>query len=128
NMYDGIGYPELADTEHVALAFPDGQNGPNSFLAPWNVGDNICPSFGTQPPNATGDDFALLDAMQADIAQDQCLDTAHVYVTGFSMGGYFAHHAGCMKPGIRGIAPHSGGTHALDQCTNGHMPVIMFHG
>jgi polyhydroxybutyrate depolymerase len=51
-----------------------------------------------------------------------------VFVTGFSMGGYFSHHAGCMRPDIRAVAPHSGGTHALDDCTSGHKPIIMFHG
>jgi polyhydroxybutyrate depolymerase len=128
NMFDVTGYPALADSEHIALAFPDGQSGPGVLGPPWNVGANVCPSSAGAPPNATGDDFAFLDTMRADISQDQCLDLAHVYVTGFSMGGYFSHHAGCMKPGIRGVAPHSGGTHTLDRCTNGHMPVIMFHG
>jgi len=128
DMYDVTGYTTLADSEHIALAFPDGEAGPNVAGPPWNVGTNVCPSSVGAPPLATGDDFGFLDAMHADLAQDQCIDTAHVFVTGFSMGGYFSHHAGCMKPGIRAVAPHSGGTHTLDQCTNGHMPVIMFHG
>jgi len=128
NMFDITGFPALADSEHIALAFPDGEAGPNVAGPPWNVGTNVCPSSVGAPPLATGYDFGFLDAMHADLAQDQCIDTAHVFVTGFSMGGYFSHHAGCMKPGIRAVAPHSGGTHTLDQCTNGHMPVIMFHG
>jgi polyhydroxybutyrate depolymerase len=127
-MYDITGYPALADQQHIALAFPDGQAGPSSTGAPWNVGTNVCPTNAGPAPLASGDDFAFLDAMQADIAQDQCLDTAHVFVTGFSMGGYFSHHAACMKPGIRAAAPHSGGTHELDDCTNPPMPIIIFHG
>ena len=101
DMYDITGYPALADREKIALAFPDGQGGPHTLNAPWNVGSNVCPSTSGAPPDAPGDDFAFLDAMQADIAQDQCIDRDHIYVTGFSMGGYFSHHAGCMKPGIR---------------------------
>lgn len=128
NMYDMTGYPALADTEHIAVVFPDGQAGPSSLGAPWNVGDNVCPSTAGAPPDATGDDFAFLDAMKADVAQDQCLDTAHEFLTGFSMGGYFAHHVGCMRPDIRAVAPHSGGTHALDGCTNAKEPIIIFHG
>jgi polyhydroxybutyrate depolymerase len=128
SMFDITGYPALADREGVALAFPDGQGGPDSLNAPWNVGSDVCPSFSGPPPIAAGDDFALLDAIKADIAQDQCIDDAHVFVTGFSMGGYFSHHAGCMRSDIRAIAPHSGGTHALDDCTAGHKPVIMVHG
>ena len=128
NMYDITGYPQLADTEHIALAFPDGQGGPSSLGAPWNVGTNVCPSYAGAPPIASGDDFAFLDAMKADIAQDQCLDLEHVYVTGFSMGGYFTHHVGCNRPDIRAVAPHSGGTHTLDECPNTKEPIIIFHG
>lgn len=128
DMYDITGYPALADQEKIALAFPDGQGGPHTTLAPWNVGTGVCPSTSGAPPVATGDDFAFLDAMEADISQDQCLDRDHIYVTGFSMGGYFSHHAGCMKPGIRAVAPHSGGTHPLDDCVNAREPIIIFHG
>ena len=128
NMYDITGYPALADTEHIALAFPDGEAGPNSLGAPWNVGTNVCPSTTGPPPLGTGDDFAFLDAMKADISQDQCLDNDHVYLTGFSMGGYFSHHAGCMRPDLRAVAPHSGGTHTLDECPSAMKPIIIFHG
>lgn len=127
-MFRVTGYPRLADREHIALAFPDGQAGPDSLSAPWNVGDKVCPSYGGPPPVATGDDFALLDAIKADIWADQCIDTAHVFVTGFSMGGYFSHHVGCMRDDIRAVAPHSGGTHALDDCVTAHKPIIIFHG
>src|ERR1041385_8850872 len=29
-MFSATGYPALADSEHIALVFPDGQSGPNS--------------------------------------------------------------------------------------------------
>jgi len=127
-MYDITGYAELADEEKIALVFPDGQGGPLSSSAPWNVGTGVCSTnFGT-PPNAAADDFAMIDAITADLSEDQCLDREHVYVTGFSMGGYFAHHAGCMRPDIRGVAPHSGGAHDLTACPSVKKPIIMFHG
>jgi polyhydroxybutyrate depolymerase len=128
NMYDITGYTQIADAEHVALAFPDGQGGPSNFTAPWNVGTNICPSYSGAPPDATGDDNAFLDAMKADISEDQCLDPAHVYMTGFSMGGYFTHHSACMRTDLRAGAPHSGGTHPLENCANDKIPMIIFHG
>ncbi|HEY5920861.1 MAG TPA: PHB depolymerase family esterase [Kofleriaceae bacterium] len=128
-MFEVTGYPALADTEQIAVVFPDGQGGPNTLDPPWNVGTGVCPaSGGGTPPNAAGDDFAMLDAIKADVALDQCLDLEHVYVTGFSMGGYFSHHTGCMREDIRAVAPHSGGTHAFDSCTTGNKPVIIFHG
>jgi polyhydroxybutyrate depolymerase len=127
-MVDATAYQALADTEHIALAFPDGQAGPGSTGAPWNVGAGVCPSVLGAPPNAAGDDFPFLDAVKADVAADQCIDADHVFVTGFSMGGYFSHHAGCMREDIRAVAPHSGGTHALGSCASARKPIIMFHG
>jgi len=127
-MFDITKYAALADREGIALAFPDGQGGPNATKAPWNVGSDICPTFLGPPPVAMADDFKLLDTMKADIAQDQCIDDKHVFVTGFSMGGYFSHHAGCTRHDIAGVAPHSGGTHPLDTCVTQKKPVIIFHG
>ncbi len=122
------GYAALADSEGIAVAFPDGEGGPNSFAAPWNVGANVCPTSAGITPDAGGDDLGFIDAMKADIADDQCLDESHVFVTGFSMGGYFTHHVGCMRPDVRAVAPHSGGTHDLSSCTSVHKPIIIFHG
>ncbi len=127
-MHDITQFAAIADAEGIALAFPDGQGGPDSLGAPWNVGSNICPSFSGSPPSATGDDFALLDHIKADIAEDQCLDRDHLFATGFSMGGYFSHHVGCMRSDFRAVAPHSGGTHPLDNCVTGPTPIIIFHG
>lgn len=127
-MFDITGYPALADQEQIALAFPDGQGGPNTNTAPWNVGPNVCSSSSGTPPSASGDDFAMLDAIKADIELDQCIDSEHVFVTGFSMGGYFSHHAGCMSEKVRAVAPHSGGTHALGECPVQRKPIIIFHG
>jgi poly(3-hydroxybutyrate) depolymerase len=59
--------------------------------------------------------------------QDQCVDHDHIYMTGFSMGGYFSHETGCQRTEIRAIGPHSGGTHDLSSCKSTHKPVIMFH-
>src|SRR5690606_247287 len=78
-MFQITGYAALADREHIAVAFPDGQAGPNAFGAPWNVGTNVCPSTGGPPPSASGDDFAMLDAIKADINADQCIDDDHVF-------------------------------------------------
>ncbi len=129
-MHDITQYATLADSEGIAVVFPDGQGGPDSLLAPWNVensGQTVCGAG--QLEVAAGDDSAFMDAIEADVAEDQCLDSAHVFATGFSMGGYLSHHLGCYRGDIKGIAPHSGGTIAdLSVCSNGPMPVIIFHG
>lgn len=129
-MHDITHYADLADSEGFAVVFPDGQGGPLSLAAPWNVenpGQTVCGAG--QVENATGDDNAFIDAMKADVSLDQCLDPAHVYATGFSMGGYLSHHIGCVRTDFRAIAPHSGGTIAdLSSCQTGHVPVIILHG
>jgi polyhydroxybutyrate depolymerase len=126
-MVDITGYAALADQEGIAVVFPDGEAGPNALGAPWNVGSNVCGSGALA--TATGDDFDFLTAMRADVAKDQCVDGKHVFVTGFSMGGYFANQVGCMRPDLaRAVAPHSGGTHDFGTCVAGHVPVILFHG
>jgi polyhydroxybutyrate depolymerase len=133
-LYDMTEYAKLADREKIAVVFPDGQGVSSatgaSSLSPWNVSDGglLC-GLGTLVSNPNAVDFAFMDAIQADVSKDQCLDDQHVYATGFSMGGYFSHHVACMRPGIRAAAPHSGGTLSdLGTCTNSHMPIIIFHG
>ncbi len=130
DMHDITQYSLLADQEGFGLAFPDGEGGAGSLANPWNVenaGQTVC-GVG-QFASASGDDFAFVDAMKADVLTDQCLDAAHVYATGFSMGGYFTHHMACYRSDIRAAAPHSGGTLAdLSSCTTGHVPMIIFHG
>jgi polyhydroxybutyrate depolymerase len=129
-MYDITQYAALADTEGIGLAFPDGEGGPDSLAAPWNVanpGQVLCGDG--ELAIATGDDFGFIDAMKVDVAKDQCLDTAHTFSTGFSMGGYFTEHIGCYRSDMRALAPHSGGTiDSLASCTTGHIPIIIFHG
>ena len=123
-------YAALADANGIGVAFPDGETGPLSFGDPWDVknpGQAIC-GFGDSE-SAMGNDFAFIDAMKADVSEDQCLDAAHVFSTGFSMGAYFSEHIGCYRSDMRAVAPHSGGTLAdLSPCTTGHVPIILFHG
>lgn len=135
-MFDITDYAAIADSDGVAVAFLDGQGGagvsgmgaPN----PWNVSDNgaaVC-GLGTFVNNGTaGVDFAFMDAVKADVEEDQCIDSAHVFASGFSMGGYFSHHIACDRTDIRAVAPHSGGTLAsLSSCKTAHVPIIIFHG
>lgn len=136
DMYDLTQYAALADSEGIAVAFLDGQSTNSSTgamtLDPWNVSDNgaaVCGAgnFANNPTASV--DFAFMDAIKADIAKDQCVDSDHVFATGFSMGGYFTHHVGCDRTDVRAVAPHSGGTiTSLSSCKTGHVPIIIFHG
>jgi polyhydroxybutyrate depolymerase len=133
-LYDMTEYSKLADTENIAVVFPDGQGVSSATnagsLTPWNVTDGgaLC-GLGTLVSNPNAVDFAFMDAMKADMEMDQCLDDQHTFATGFSMGGYFTHHIACDRTDIRAAGPHSGGTLAdLSSCKTAHVPMIIFHG
>lgn len=134
NMYEMTEYSTLADRENIAVVFPDGQGTSSATgtgnLAPWHVSDGpaLC-GLGTIVNNLNAVDFAFLDAIRAEIQTDQCVDPAHVFATGFSMGGYFSHHIACERADFRAAAPHSGATMAdLSSCKTKRMPIIIFHG
>ena len=134
NMYEMTQYATLADKEKIAVVFADGQGTSSATgkgnLAPWNVSDGpqLC-GLGTLVNNPNAVDFAFLDAIKTEMQNDQCIDSAHVFATGFSMGGYFSHHIACDRPDFRAAAPHSGATMAdLSSCPTKHVPMIIFHG
>ncbi|HVW25304.1 MAG TPA: PHB depolymerase family esterase [Polyangiaceae bacterium] len=134
DMWTITGYNTVADKEGIAAVYLDGQGTSSATgtgnLAPWNVtdGPELC-GLGTLVSNANPIDFPFVDAVLADIKNDQCIDSSHVYATGFSMGGYFTHHIACDRKDFRAAAPHSGGTMAdLSSCKTGHVPIIIFHG
>ena len=129
HMFDVTGYPAKADAEGFVVAFPTGETGDMGPLlpGPWNVGSGVC-GFGSFAGNS-GDDQAFLDAILAFIDTDQCVDRDHVFISGFSMGGYLSNETGCLNPRFHGIGPASGGTHDLSACPgNQPMPAILFHG
>ena len=133
-LYDSTEYSKIADSDGIAVVFPDGQGVSSQTmtgsLTPWHVTDGagLC-GLGTLVSNPSPVDLPFVDAIKADINQDQCIDDKHVFATGFSMGGYFSHHIACNRPDFRAAAPHSGGTLAsLDACKTTHMPIIIFHG
>jgi poly(3-hydroxybutyrate) depolymerase len=116
------GFDAVADAEGFVVVYPDGGG-----AAPWNVGQGICGVGGAVA--GVEDDFGFVDKMLADVEQSQCLDREHVFVTGFSMGGYFSNHIGCQQGNtkIRAVAPHSGGTYPGD-CPGAPLPVMIVHG
>jgi polyhydroxybutyrate depolymerase len=120
-MHDLTAFTAIADREGFIAVFPDGGG-----AAPWNVGTGIC-GVGAVV-GGTEDDLGFLEKMIDAVAADQCIDRERVFVTGFSMGGYFSNHVGCQKSGVvRAVAPASGGTYMGD-CPGGPMPVLLLHG
>jgi polyhydroxybutyrate depolymerase len=123
-MFDITQYAMIAEREKFVAIFPDGIDGPGS-LAPWNVGNGVC-GLGAVVAGG-GNDQAFVDELIKFAEQDQCIDSRHIFMTGFSMGGYFSHETACTNTKIAAIGPHSGGTHDLSRCPGKPRPVIMFH-
>ena len=121
-MFDITRYSDVADREGFVVAFPDGSPG---SVGPWDVGDSVCGAGQFVP--GSGDDQKFIDEMIAFAEADQCVDKEHIFLTGWSMGGYLSNHSGCLRDDIRAIGPHSAGTHDLSGCKVGPKPVIMFH-
>lgn len=123
------GFEAIADREGFVVMFPDGQGERASMPGmdpPWNVGKDVCQPNGFTAPVATGDDQAFVDAMLDFARDDQCVDEDHLFLTGFSMGGYFANHSGCVRSDLAGVAPHSAGSHELSDCED-KKPVLLMH-
>jgi polyhydroxybutyrate depolymerase len=125
-MHAVTGFDAIADREGFVVVYPSGTPG----LAPWNVGTSggVCGAGALV--NGSGNDIVFVERMLADIARDQCIDRDAVFVTGFSMGGYFSNHIGCQAGDylVRGIAPHSGGTYAQGTCPGAPLPALIMHG
>ncbi|MET0342955.1 MAG: hypothetical protein ABW252_18255 [Polyangiales bacterium] len=120
-MYDITGWVQLADKEGFIAIFPDGGPG----VGPWNVGLGICGAGAFV--NGGNNDQEFVNQMIEFAENDRCVDREHVFMSGFSMGGYFSHETGCTNPNIKAISPHSGGTHTLNRCVERNLPVLIQH-
>jgi polyhydroxybutyrate depolymerase len=123
-MYEITQYAALADRERFVVIFPNGQEtkGP-----PWNVGEPDCSTTQGELPLASGDDETFTDLLISFTGSDQCLDRDHVFMTGFSMGAYFANELGCTRNDLRAIAAHSGGSHDLSTCSGSRKAALVLH-
>jgi poly(3-hydroxybutyrate) depolymerase len=118
------GFDAIADREGFVVVYPDGDGG----ATPWNVGPGACaPGSLVDAPFA--DSFAYLDAMRASVEEDQCIHPKQIFVTGFSMGGYFSNNVGCQRGNefARSVGPHSGGTYP-GVCPGAPVPIFIMHG
>lgn len=123
-MQSLTGFDAVADANHFVVVYPDGDGGGT----PWNVGENAClPGSAVDAPAA--DSFGYLMAMRASVEQDQCINAKQIFVTGFSMGGYFSNNVGCQLGNTfaRAVGPHSGGTYPGD-CPGAPVPIFIMHG
>jgi polyhydroxybutyrate depolymerase len=73
------------------------------------------------------EDTAFFDAILAELANDYCVDRAHVFVTGFSSGGNFSQQLACLRQkDVKGMAVVAGPGPYSDAC-GGAVPTWMTH-
>jgi poly(3-hydroxybutyrate) depolymerase len=120
-MADITSFRNIADRDRLAVAFPEGGS-----ATPWNVGSGVCNwgTIGAAP--STQDDIGLVRAIATDVPTVQAVKK--LFVTGLSMGGYFAHHIGCQgRDVVSAVAAHSGGTYG-GTCPGTPVPTLIVHG
>lgn len=118
-------FDAVADRDKFVVVYPDGDGG----AFPWDVGVGACAPGGLISAGAADSLHGYLDGMRAAIEADQCIDSSQIFVTGFSMGGYFSHHVGCQRGNefARAVGPHSGGTYP-GECPGAPVPIFIMHG
>lgn len=118
-------FDAVADRDKFVVVYPDGDGG----AFPWDVGVGACAPGGLISAGGAASLNGYLDGMREAIEADQCIDANAIFVTGFSMGGYFSHHVGCQRGNefARAVGPHSGGTYT-GECPGAPVPVFIMHG
>ena len=91
------------------------------FVAPQGIGNG----WG----NTSNQDVVFTDDMLKKVEGDLCVDTKHVFSTGFSYGGGMTKALGCQRPNVfRAIAVYSGADFLSGGCDNTTTSPIAFFG
>jgi polyhydroxybutyrate depolymerase len=115
------GMSELADREGFMVVYPNGAGEPVA----WNGGD--CCAFGATDQ----DDVAFISALLDAIGEQTCVDTARVYATGYSNGGFLSHRLACeLSDRVAAVATVAGVLGVPDEACqpDRDVPVFMIHG
>ena len=110
-------YMGLNSTQPVLFVYPQAPYWPEAGGVGWNV-------------DPTGVDFPYFDALLSDLKAKHCVDSARVFVTGKSNGGFMVNALGCHRPGMfRAIAPVAGGGPSTSNCPAGAaVAAMIIHG
>ncbi|MFO0631951.1 MAG: hypothetical protein U0168_03785 [Nannocystaceae bacterium] len=105
---------DAAMGETAVVAYPDGRVR-RGREANWDL-------------SATGEDFALFDALVQQLGERYCIDTARVFAVGHSYGATMASALGCKRAAsLRGIAAVEG-TPVLPRCDDRRVAALFVHG
>jgi polyhydroxybutyrate depolymerase len=109
-----------SDAKGYIVAYPEG------IGSSWNAGD-CCGDSWTN----SVDDVQFTRDLLGVIANDYCIDPKHIFATGFSNGGFFAHRLGCEMSDVFGAIAPVAGVLGIDPATckpTRAIPVLDFHG
>jgi poly(3-hydroxybutyrate) depolymerase len=100
---------------------PQGEGPPPGDVSHW--GDHVLES--TWAANEAN--YAYIRALMLELQDRYCIDPSRVFITGFSMGGFFTNSLACAHHDwFRGFAPVAGG--GPGSCANAAAkPAIMLH-
>ncbi len=117
-------YDFTAQSSNKAITvLPQGEGPAPGNTSHW--GDQVLKS--TWMANTANYDF--MQMLKADIQSKFCVDASRVYMTGFSMGGFFTNSTACAHPDwFRGFAPVSGGGPGTCSNAAAKPPVMIHHG
>jgi poly(3-hydroxybutyrate) depolymerase len=101
---------------------PQGEGPPPGDVSHW--GDGVLQSRW----NASETNYTFIRSLMLDIQQRFCVDPSRVFITGFSMGGFFTNSIACAHyEWFRGFAPVAGG--GPGSCNTEAKPAMMIsHG
>jgi len=92
---------------------------PNGLIVMGNTGWDL---------TTNGDDVQLFDAIVAELEEIYCIDSARIFSTGHSFGGYFSNALGCARANVlRAIAPVASGGPFQINCS-GALAAWITHG
>ena len=104
----------LTGTEPALYVYPQALEFPGAGGVAWNV-------------SLDGNDYAFIDALLVELAQNHCVDRTRVFAAGQSNGAFFVNQLGCHRPdAFRAIAAAAGGG-PNGRCTKGVSAMIV-HG
>ncbi len=120
-MEQNTGMDKEADKAGFVLVYPQGVDSPPS----WNAG------VGAYGPTGDADDIQFTRDMLQSLEQNYCVDTHHVYISGFSLGGGMAYRLACaLSDKLAAVATVSGAYYPIPEGCHPTrpLPIMEIHG
>ena len=113
-----------ADSMGMAVAYADGSGRVRGIGLSWNAGS--CCGWAQEHKV---DDVAFVDSLRATLTRSGRIDSAAIFVAGFSAGGMLALKVACERPGmVRGVADIAGAMPNYPCPTHGPIGVLLVRG